>query len=100
MTHFPLDGPPRLLTRGAPWLHEAARRASRIPPGHPEGFIEAFANVYLGVAADVRAHQRGQPADPLAADYPGVEAGARGVNFIEAVLASARSQQKWTPVRG
>src|SRR5205085_2662310 len=51
LTHFPLDGPPRLLTRNAPWLHPAALRAGRIPPGHPEGFIEAFANVYLGVAA-------------------------------------------------
>ncbi|HEY8360703.1 MAG TPA: Gfo/Idh/MocA family oxidoreductase, partial [Ramlibacter sp.] len=46
LTHFPLEGPPRLLTRGAPWLHPAALRASRIPAGHPEGFIEAFANVY------------------------------------------------------
>lgn len=98
LTHFPLDGPPRLLTRGAPWLHPAALRAGRIPPGHPEGFIEAFANVYLGVAEAIRAHAEGRPADPLLADYPGVQAGARGVRFIEAVLASARGTQKWTPV--
>ena len=96
LTHFPLDGPPRLLTRGAPWLHEAALRAGRIPPGHPEGFIEAFANVYLGVAEAIRAQARGEAADPLLADYPGVEAGVRGVRFIEAVLASGRSAQKWT----
>ena len=96
LTHFPLDGPPRLLTRGSPWLHEAAKRAGRIPPGHPEGFIEAFANVYLGVAAAVRAHGEATAADPLDADYPDVEAGARGVRFIEAVLASARSSEKWT----
>ena len=96
LTHFPLDGPPRLLTRGAPWLHEAALRAGRIPPGHPEGFIEAFANVYLGVAEAIRAQARGEAADPLLADYPGVEAGVRGVRFIEAVLASARNAQKWT----
>jgi predicted dehydrogenase len=100
LTFFPHDGPPRLLTRGAPWLHEAALRASRTPPGHPEGFIGAFANVYLGVAAAIRAHGSGAAADPLAADYPGVEAGARGVHFIEAVLASARSPQKWTPLPG
>lgn len=97
LTHFPLDGPPRVLTRGAPWLHEAARRAGRIPPGHPEGFIEAFANVYLGVAAAIRSHA-GQAVDPLELDYPGIEAGVRGVRFIEAVLASARSAQKWTAV--
>jgi predicted dehydrogenase len=96
LTHFPLDGPPRLLTRGAPWLHEAALRAGRVPPGHPEGFIEAFANVYAGVAEAIRAHGRGEAPDPLLADYPGVEDGARGVRFIEAVLASARSTQKWT----
>ncbi|TWO70528.1 Gfo/Idh/MocA family oxidoreductase [Caenimonas sedimenti] len=100
LTHFPLSGPPRVLTRGAPWLHPAAQRASRIPPGHPEGFIEAFANVYAGVAADIRAHATDTIADPLEADYPGVEDGARGVHFIEAVLASARSSEKWTEVRG
>lgn len=96
LTHFPHDGPPRVLTRGAAWLHPAALKAGRIPPGHPEGFIEAFANVYLGVAAAVRAHAAGRKPDPLEADYPDVEAGARGVRFIEAVLASSRSQDKWT----
>jgi predicted dehydrogenase len=100
LTHFPLADPPRVLTRGAPWLHPAALRASRIPPGHPEGFIEAFANVYLGVAEAIRAQAEGRPADPLLADYPDVQAGTRGVRFIEAVLASARSTQKWTPVTG
>jgi len=99
LSHFPLDGPVRILTRGSPWLHPAALRAGRIPPGHPEGFIEAFANVYLGVAAAIRARAAGVAADPLAADFPDVTAGARGVHFIEAVLASARSEQKWTPLR-
>ncbi len=98
LTHFPHDGPPRLLTRGAPWLHEAALRAGRIPPGHPEGFIEAFANVYLGVAAAIRAHARGVAPDPVDADYPDIDAGVRGVRFVEAVLASSRSAQKWTPL--
>jgi predicted dehydrogenase len=98
LTHFPIDGPARILTRGSPWLHPAAQAAGRIPPGHPEGFIEAFANVYLGVAAAIRAHAAGAAADPVAADYPTVEDGARGVRFIEAVLASARSTEKWTRV--
>lgn len=100
LTHFPIDGPPRVLTRGAPWLHEAALRAGRIPPGHPEGFIEAFANVYRGVAAAIHAHAAGRKPDPLEADYPDVEAGASGVRFIEAVLASAKSAEKWTPLEG
>ncbi|MDM0017312.1 Gfo/Idh/MocA family protein [Variovorax saccharolyticus] len=96
LTHLPHDGPKRIFTRGSPWLSEAAQRASRLPSGHPEGFIEAFANVYAGVAADIRARLAGQPADALAADYPRVEDGARGVRFIERTVASAASDRKWT----
>ena len=94
--HAALDAPPRLLTSASAGLSEAAQRAVRLPAGHPEGFIEAFANIYLGVAADIRAHQAGTPADPLAADYPRVADGARGVRFIEQVVASSRSERKWT----
>jgi len=97
LQHLPHDGPRRVLTRGAPWLCEAAQRASRLPAGHPEGFIEAFANVYAGVAADIRARLEGRAADALAADYPRVEDGARGVRFIERTVASAQSELKWTP---
>ncbi len=96
LAHYPLDAPMRWLTRGSPWLHPDAQRATRIPSGHPEGFIEAFANVYLGVAAGIRAKADGIAPDPQEADYPDVQAGARGVRFIEAVLASARSADKWT----
>ncbi|MDM0106674.1 Gfo/Idh/MocA family oxidoreductase [Variovorax sp. J22R24] len=96
LVHLPLDGPKRILTRGAPWLCEAAQRASRLPAGHPEGFIEAFANVYGGVAADIRARLSGVQADALAADYPHVEDGARGVRFIERTVASAHGEAKWT----
>lgn len=99
LIHSPVDGPRRILTRGSPWLSPAALRAGRIPAGHPEAFIEAFANIYLGVAADIRARQAGTVADPLHADYPRVEDGARGVRFIERVVASAISEQKWTAVR-
>jgi len=98
LIHSPVDGPRRILTRGSPWLSPAALHAGRIPAGHPEAFIEAFANVYLGVAADIRARQAGTPPDPLCADYPRVEDGARGVHFIERVVASAVSEQKWTAV--
>lgn len=89
--HFmPADAPRQLLTRGSPWLCEAARSASRLPAGHPEGFIEAFANIYTGVAAAIR---RESPAE-----YPTVEDGARGVRFIETVLASAAAGGSWTPL--
>lgn len=96
LLHMPLDGAPRILSRASAGLCESAQRASRLPSGHPEGFIEAFANVYLGVAADIRARLQGVTPDPLAADYPRVEDGARGVHFIEKVLESAASTQKWT----
>ncbi|MDP9931601.1 putative dehydrogenase [Variovorax paradoxus] len=96
LLHLPHDGPKRILTRGSPWLCESARRASRLPAGHPEGFIEAFANIYGGVVADIRARLAGIAADPLAADYPRVEDGARGVRFIERTVASAASEAKWT----
>ena len=99
LVHQPIDGPARVLTRGSPWLGEAARRATRLPTGHPEAFLEAFANVYLGVAADIRAVQAGQVPDPLEADYPRLADGVRGVRFIEKVVESAASQAKWTPMR-
>jgi predicted dehydrogenase len=100
LIHAPIDGPQRVLTRGSPWLGEAARRATRLPTGHPEAFIEAFANVYLGVAAHIRAIQAGATPDPLDADYPRLEDGARGVRFIEKVVQSAASTAKWTPFHG
>jgi len=95
LVHAPLNGPRQLLTRGSPWLGTAARQATRLPAGHPEAFVEAFANVYRGIAADVRARESGQP--PAAPGrYATVEDGARGVRFIEATVASSRSAQKWT----
>ena len=96
LLHAALGEPQRVLTRGSPGLCEAAVRATRLPSGHPEGFIEAFANVYLGVAADIRARAAGVLASAPEADYPRVEDGARSVRFIEKVLQSARSQYKWT----
>lgn len=96
LVHAPIDGPKRILTRGSPWLGESAKRASRLPTGHPEAFIEAFANVYLGVAAHIRALQAGQKPDPLTADYPTLADGARGVRFIEKTVESAASDRKWT----
>jgi predicted dehydrogenase len=96
----PADGPKRVLTRGSAWLSEAARRATRLPTGHPEAFIEAFANVYLGVAEAILAKEQGRAPAALEADYPTVEDGARGVRFIEKVVEAGRSQAKWTPWEG
>lgn len=94
--HLPLDAPRQMLTRHSPWLHPHAIAASRLPPGHPEGFIEAFANIYLGVAQDLRARRDGVALTPGQGDYPTLEDGARGVRFIERAVLSARSREKWT----
>ena len=59
LLYKPLEGPTQILTRGQPYLCEAAQRASRLPAGHPEAFIEAFANVYKNVAATIQAKQAG-----------------------------------------
>lgn len=76
-------------------LTEAAQHATRIPAGHPEGFLEAFANIYRNFAACLRARLAGSEPDPLDLDFPGVEDGLRGMQFIEAVVASSQSDQKW-----
>jgi len=91
LVHKTLDGPARLLTRGNGYLGPAATAATRIPAGHPEAFLEAFANVYAGVADAIRG--------AAAADYPTVVDGARGVAFIETTVESAHSDAKWTPFR-
>lgn len=99
LIHHRREGATEILTRASPWLCESARRAGRIPAGHPEGFIEAFANVYRGVFADIRARKAGTTADPLDADYPTVSDGARGVRFIECAVASSQ-ERRWLPFSG
>ena len=100
LVHAPVDGPRTILTRNAPWLSDAAKRACRLPAGHPEAYIEAFANLYLGVAADIRSRlDEGRPASLNDADYPRIEEGARGVQFIEKTVESAGSTEKWTAMR-
>jgi len=100
LVHAPGDGPRRTLTRNSPGLSASARAACRLPPGHPEGFIEAFANLYQGVAADLRIRSRdGRAATADEAVYPRIVEGVRGVRFIEQTLASSRRDVKWTPLR-
>lgn len=99
LVHHRREGPTEIFTRASPWLCESARRAGRIPAGHPEGFIEAFANIYRGVFADIRAHKTGTTADPLDADYPPVSDGARGVRFIECAVASS-AERRWLAFPG
>jgi predicted dehydrogenase len=82
----------RRLTRGMAGLSDVAAAATRIPAGHPEGFIEAFAQLYRDFAADVRLHQRG---DAVTLSVPGLHDGLRSLSFIEAVLASQNLNGAW-----
>ena len=96
-----LDRPVEVWRRGQPYVADAspaAARATRLPAGHPEGFLEAFANIYRNVCATIRARVAGVAPDPLACDFPTVEDGLRGMLFIEAVVKSTRGSQKWTRV--
>lgn len=86
----------KTYSKGNDILCEAARNAGRLPFGHPDGFIEAFANIYLESFRGIRARLEGRPC-PDDLDVPGIEDGIMGMQFIETVVASAASDRKWTP---
>jgi predicted dehydrogenase len=93
-----IDCPVEVWRRGNGYIgakSPAAGRATRIPFGHPEAFIEAFANIYVNAAATIRASIAGVKPDPLALDFPTVEDGVRGMQFIETVVKSGKAGAKW-----
>ncbi len=95
------DGAVQVFRRGNPYVAKispAAGRATRLPFGHPEAFIEAFANIYRNFADTVRGSIAEKKPDKLALDFPNVSDGLRGMLFIDTVLASAKSSEKWTPM--
>ncbi len=89
------DGHHHTLTRGFDWLSPAAQRASRLWPGHPEGYVAAFANLYSDIADAVLARRDGVVADPLAYLFPTVEDGVLGVMFVDAAVASHQQEGRW-----
>ncbi len=89
------DGHHHTLTRGFGWLSPAAHRASRLWPGHPEGYLAAFANLYSDIADAVLARRDGIEADPLAYLFPSVEDGVLGVMFVDAAVASHQQDGRW-----
>ncbi|MCE8049949.1 Gfo/Idh/MocA family oxidoreductase [Halomonas daqingensis] len=95
LLHSPLGEPSRILTRNGPGLGEAALTAARIPPGHPEGYLEAFAQLYGDFAEQIRARQAGRSADALALGTPGVGDGVDGLQFITRALESSQSGGAW-----
>ncbi len=89
------DQPRRILRRGNAYLCEAAQKAARLPAGHPEAFIEAFANIYGEAARAIEDAILGQDGSPY--DFPTVHDGLYGMAFIATAVNSAHSDAKWTP---
>ncbi len=89
------DRPTQMLRTSAPYLSALAAANTRTPGGHPEGYLEAFANIYMAFAGQVRAREAGVECDERAADCPGIEAAVRGMAFIELAVAASASEVKW-----
>lgn len=89
-----LDEPFKVFTPGGNSLYEAAASSSRIPSGHPEGYLEAFATVYRNFGKELMARLEGKTLPPQ--DYPRVEDGLRGVKFIHAAVESDKNNAAWT----
>ncbi|GAA3711763.1 Gfo/Idh/MocA family oxidoreductase [Sphingomonas cynarae] len=85
-----LDRPAEVVRTGGPGLHDGIAALTRTPAGHPEGYIEAFANLYRAFAAAIRGDGDRR--------FPGVVDGLRTMRFIEAVIANAHADRKWTPI--
>jgi predicted dehydrogenase len=92
------DRPRQILRTGGGYgfLSAPALKATRLPAGHPEGYLEAFANLYRSFVAAVALAQAGKKVPAAALDFPTVEDGVRGMAFIETVVKSSKSNQKWT----
>jgi predicted dehydrogenase len=94
----PFGKPPMLIRRNGPGAGAAAVAASRIPPGHPEGYLEGFAQLYRDFAEQIAARIEGRSPDPASLLVPGIEDGVRGMAFITAAVASSQADAAWTPI--
>src|SRR5271170_2462293 len=94
MLFSPLGQSTRIVTRGGPDAGEAAARVTRIPPGHPEGYLEGFANIYSEIALAVRAARVGKKPS-RAVHFPTIDDGVKGLAFIEAAVKSSKANGKW-----
>jgi predicted dehydrogenase len=90
-----LDKPTEIYRTGAGYLNSFAKHNARTPPGHPEGYLEAFANLYRNFAMCIKAQMAGEAPKAEWLDYPGAEEGLRGMAFIEMVVKSNKSADKW-----
>ncbi len=90
----PYEKPMQIVTRGGPSSGDAAGRVTRVPPGHPEGYLEGFANIYSEVAAAIKAARAGEK-PPKGVQFPTIEDGVKGLAFIEAAVKSSKANGQW-----
>ena len=95
MLWSPLNQSTRIITRGGPDSGAAAGRVTRVPPGHPEGYLEGFANIYSEIAIAIKAARTGKK-PPKGMHFPTIDDGVKGLAFIEAAVKSSRANGKWT----
>lgn len=89
------DRQPEVIRTGGAGLSACATANTRTPAGHPEGYLEAFANLYRHFAATLQARLAGEEPRPEDLDFPSVEEGVRGLQFIDAIVSTKNSNQKW-----
>lgn len=92
------DRQPEVIRTGGNGLSPWATANTRTPAGHPEGYLEAFANLYRHFAAALQARLAGEEPKPEDLDFPSVEEGVRGMQFIETIVSTKNSDQKWIPI--
>jgi predicted dehydrogenase len=93
--YTPFGEAKRLITRGGAGSGPAAARVTRVPPGHPEGYLEGFANIYTEVARAIQAKRAGKKV-AKDVEFPGIADGVAGMVFIEACVKSSKANGKWT----
>lgn len=91
-----LDQPTQIYRTGAGYLGSYAKHNTRTPGGHPEGYLEAFGNIYRNFALTVSAKMNGEQPTKEMLDFPTAEEGVRGMAFIDNVIKSGASKEKWT----
>jgi predicted dehydrogenase len=90
----PLNQPKHRITRGGAGSGPEAGRMTRVPPGHPEGYLEGFANIYAEAARAILARREGGTVDP-AVTFPGLKEGLEGVAFVDACVRSSKRNGAW-----
>ena len=95
LLHAPFGAPPQAIRRGGSGATAVAAHATRIPSGHPEGYLEAFAQLYRDFAEQVTAAREGRAASPASLIVPGIEEGMRGMRFIAAAASSSQAGAAW-----